>query len=136
MGFGEPPTQLKLLCKTSIIFSNFIVGDYRLRPPHYEPLQQLAATLAPLGASKNFIVLVEGHTDSSGKDLMNQGLSQSRAHEVVNFLRQSNVKVRIIVIPRGEKLPRASNATEAGRAQNRRVEVRVCKLPPPPPIQA
>lgn len=70
-------------------------------------------------------VVIVGHTDSRGSDAYNQRLSEQRANAVADyFLRQGIHPSRLQQIEgRGESQPIADNATEAGRAQNRRVEI-------------
>ncbi|MCK6503225.1 OmpA family protein [Myxococcota bacterium] len=71
-------------------------------------------------------IRVEGHTDSQGDAAANQAISQQRAEAVRNFLVSMGVEgTRIEAIGYGETLPIDSNATEAGRARNRRIEMRV-----------
>lgn len=69
---------------------------------------------------------VSGHTDSVASDTYNQKLSQKRANAVVKYLVAKGIdKARIISIGFGEKKPVATNKTDAGRAQNRRVEIKL-----------
>ncbi|RTR05645.1 OmpA family protein [Halomonas nitroreducens] len=69
-------------------------------------------------------VNIAGHTDSTGEAAYNQQLSERRAQAVGNYLTQSGVaSSRLYMSGYGENQPVASNATEAGRAQNRRVEI-------------
>jgi OOP family OmpA-OmpF porin len=69
-------------------------------------------------------VLIEGHTDSSGSEAYNLDLSQRRAAAVEQMLLLRGVEPhRIVTRGYGEAYPVASNATGAGRQQNRRVEV-------------
>jgi outer membrane protein OmpA-like peptidoglycan-associated protein len=71
---------------------------------------------------------VKGFADSSGNAAMNQKLSMERAQNVIAFLIQDcNVPVRHVIAPgaMGEAAPVASNETASGRAENRRVEVKV-----------
>jgi len=71
-------------------------------------------------------VAVEGHTDSVGTDAYNQRLSQRRAASVREYLVAHGVSAsRLSVAGFGEAKPVASNTTADGRAQNRRVELRV-----------
>jgi len=75
-----------------------------------------------------YLIEVKGYADSSGNAAMNQKLSMDRAQGIVAFLIQNcNVPVRRIVAPgaMGATAPAASNETSQGRAQNRRVEVKV-----------
>jgi outer membrane protein OmpA-like peptidoglycan-associated protein len=72
------------------------------------------------------IVDVYGHTDSTGDDNYNLGLSQRRAVSVATVLANNGIDQRRFYIEgKGEREPIASNATEPGRAQNRRVEIRL-----------
>ena len=71
-------------------------------------------------------VEVAGHTDDIGSESYNQGLSERRAASVAAYLRSRQImSERIIIIGVGEARPVASNSTEAGRAQNRRVELTI-----------
>ena len=70
------------------------------------------------------MILVAGYTDSKGSDAYNQKLSQDRANSVAAYLQTKKVKaVRFETVGFGEKSPIADNATEEGRAMNRRVEL-------------
>lgn len=71
-------------------------------------------------------ILVQGHTDSSGSEAYNQGLSERRADTVSGYLMGRGVSSdRIRARGYGESVPVADNDTAAGRAQNRRVEVSI-----------
>ncbi len=70
------------------------------------------------------VVHVVGHTDSVGSDAYNQTLSEQRAMSVGDYLASYGVpRDRLRTEGRGEREPRADNATEAGRQLNRRVEI-------------
>ncbi len=72
------------------------------------------------------LIVVEGHTDNVGADDMNQGLSERRAMSVGQYLISKGVNSqRVLTAGFGESRPIASNDNEAGRSQNRRVEVRL-----------
>ena len=72
-----------------------------------------------------------GHTDSIGSEAYNLALSERRAQTVVNYLEQRGVSPSIIRAQGlGKSSPVASNATPAGRAQNRRVEITVDSVQP------
>ena len=90
--------------------------------PQFRPvLDDLAVTLNEYNQT---IVEVAGHTDSVGDAAYNQTLSEQRAATVANYLAGRGViRDRMITIGAGETRPIASNDTEAGRAQNRRVEI-------------
>jgi OmpA-OmpF porin, OOP family len=104
---------------------NFNVGSSNVSVKDQEELKKLAQTATGL---TGYIVEVMGYTDSSGSAAMNTKLSEDRAKAVVTYLiQQGNVPVRHIVAPgaMGEYQPAASNETSAGRAENRRVVVKV-----------
>jgi outer membrane protein OmpA-like peptidoglycan-associated protein len=70
------------------------------------------------------IIEVAGHTDSTGSESYNQQLSQRRAQSVADYLRgQGIMNQRMVVRGYGEEFPIASNETDQGRQQNRRVEL-------------
>jgi outer membrane protein OmpA-like peptidoglycan-associated protein len=75
------------------------------------------------------VIEVAGHTDSVGSDADNQSLSDRRASAVASYLGTRNVRTdRIITVGEGERRPVATNDTEAGRQQNRRVELTLVPL--------
>ena len=89
---------------------------------------ELMALAKSAAGMKGYIIEVIGYTDSSGHDAINTKLSEDRARAVITYLmQQGGVPVRHIVAPgaMGEYAPVASNETAAGRAENRRVEVKV-----------
>ena len=70
------------------------------------------------------LVVIAGHTDSTGSDTLNQNLSERRARSVATYLGAAGViKERLEVIGFGETQPVASNDTAAGKELNRRVEM-------------
>ncbi len=74
----------------------------------------------------NTVIHVVGHTDSVGSESYNMTLSQQRADSVVGYFASQGVeRSRLVAAGRGESEPRATNATEAGRQLNRRVEIYV-----------
>ncbi len=75
------------------------------------------------------IVDVYGHTDNTGSDSYNQDLSQRRAVAVATILANQGIDQRRFYIEgKGESSPIASNANEAGRSQNRRVEIQISPI--------
>jgi outer membrane protein OmpA-like peptidoglycan-associated protein len=71
-------------------------------------------------------VVIEGHTDSSGSDAINQPLSERRARAVANEITSQGVDAaRITSTGYGSSQPVADNTTAAGKAANRRVEVAI-----------
>jgi OOP family OmpA-OmpF porin len=79
-----------------------------------------------LQAEASLQVSVEGHTDSRGTEAYNDALSLRRANTVSEYLAEHGVDAgRLSVVGYGESKPVASNDTDDGRAQNRRVELLV-----------
>jgi outer membrane protein OmpA-like peptidoglycan-associated protein len=75
-----------------------------------------------LGKYPDTDLKVEGHTDSQGSEAYNQTLSEKRAKSVADYLKANNIAAsRLTTIGYGETQPVASNDTDEGRAQNRRV---------------
>jgi outer membrane protein OmpA-like peptidoglycan-associated protein len=104
---------------------NFAVGSSVISASDKAALKQLAQSATGL---TGYIIQVKGFADTSGNAAMNQKLSMDRAQEVIAFLLQDcNVPVRHIVAPgaMGTADPTAPNETASGRAENRRVEVKV-----------
>jgi outer membrane protein OmpA-like peptidoglycan-associated protein len=99
----------------------FAFDSSNLQPQFHPVLDDVASTLAEYNQT---VVEVAGHTDSVGTDAYNQTLSVQRAQSVANYLMGKGlVRDRFIVTGAGETHPIASNDTESGRAQNRRVEI-------------
>jgi outer membrane protein OmpA-like peptidoglycan-associated protein len=86
-------------------------------------LSDLAASLQEYEGTE---VLVVGHTDSVGSDAYNQGLSERRAASARSYLIGAGLESgRVRAVGMGENEPIASNDTDAGRQQNRRVEIAI-----------
>jgi OmpA-OmpF porin, OOP family len=105
--------------------AKFASGSTKISKEDMDQLKQLAETAKSL---TGYIVEVTGFADSSGDAAMNTKLSEARAKAVVTYLmQQGGVPVRHIVAPgaMGEYGAGAPNETKAGRAENRRVEVKV-----------
>jgi len=103
----------------------FGVGSSDISAPHQEQLKMLAENAVNL---RGYIIEVMGYADSTGSAAMNTKLSEDRAKAVITYLiQQGNVPMRHIVAPgaMGEYGPAAPNETSLGRAQNRRVEVKI-----------
>ena len=104
----------------------FPINSYQIQPQFHSVLDQVAQTLA---AYPSTLIDVYGHTDPSGGDAINIPLSKNRAEAVANYLASRGVnRTRIATQGFGSSQPIADNGTEAGRAQNRRVELRVVPL--------
>ena len=118
-GIGvERTAQNELKVNVPSDFS-FDVGRSAIKPQMRPVLDQFAAGLDP-----NMRVRIVGHTDSTGSDAINNPLSLDRAHSVRDYLAARGVApTRVDTDGRGSHEPVADNGSEAGRAQNRRVEI-------------
>ena len=75
------------------------------------------------------LIVVSGHTDSSGSDQHNQKLSEERANAVANYLKgQKIISDRLDIVGFGETQPVANNQTVEGRELNRRVEIKLLPI--------
>jgi OmpA-OmpF porin, OOP family len=80
------------------------------------------------GQRFGYMIEVQGYTDNTGDEQYNIGLSQRRAEAVERYLVSKNIPLfRVSIVGLGKDSPIADNKTRDGRAQNRRVEVRVLK---------
>jgi outer membrane protein OmpA-like peptidoglycan-associated protein len=103
----------------------FAVGSAKVSQADIDELKKVAQTATSL---KGYLVEVTGYADSTGSAAMNTTLSENRAKAVVTILMQQGaIPIRHIVAPgaMGEYGSTAPNETAAGRAENRRVEVKV-----------
>jgi outer membrane protein OmpA-like peptidoglycan-associated protein len=80
-----------------------------------------------ISENKGVYIEIQGHTDSTGSDAVNQALGQKRAEAVMMYLyKQYRIPLhRMSVVSLGSSMPVADNGTREGRAQNRRVEILV-----------
>jgi OmpA-OmpF porin, OOP family len=105
--------------------AKFNVGSSKISAQDQEELKKLAETAKGL---TGYIIEVTGYADSTGNAAINTKLSEDRAKAVITCLmQQGNVPIRHIVAPgaMGEYGAAAPNETKAGRAENRRVEVKI-----------
>jgi outer membrane protein OmpA-like peptidoglycan-associated protein len=99
----------------------FDTGKFDLRPTAREKLARLSGIVL---AHPGLNLAVEGHTDSTGSDELNQKLSEQRAGSVrIYLLDQGLPESSLTAAGFGKSMPVADNATAAGRQQNRRVEI-------------
>jgi len=113
-----PPLQaLNTLVSANPIL--FALGSAEIQPESFSTLDALVDILEP----SNVSVSINGHTDSTGDPVLNQNLSQDRARSVLNYLVANGIEEsRLSANGFGPDQPVASNDTEEGRAQNRRIE--------------
>ena len=112
--------EIKLTAPENITFD---LNSYVVKPQFRGTLDSVATVLKTYPDST---IIVSGHTDTSGNDAINNPLSVNRANSVESYLESQGISSsRITSRGYGSKQPIASNATEAGRAQNRRVEIAI-----------
>ncbi len=103
---------------------NNIFFDFDKYTLKAESFPELDRVVKLLKENQDFFIHIDGHTDSIGTDTYNLQLSQKRAEAVRNYLISKGIRAeRISIFGYGASLPVASNATEEGRALNRRVEI-------------
>jgi outer membrane protein OmpA-like peptidoglycan-associated protein len=104
---------------------NFDTGKSTIKPESYPALDEAGEILSRWNELK---IEVGGHTDSQGDEIKNQALSEARAQAVLDYLtaKFSDIKRdQFTAKGYGEGSPIAENNSAAGRAQNRRVELKV-----------
>jgi outer membrane protein OmpA-like peptidoglycan-associated protein len=101
----------------------FDVGSYTLKTDAKNNINELAKVLQKYNDTN---ILIEGHTDNTGGDEMNQKLSENRANAVGNYTKSLGVlSTRMSIQGYGENQPVGDNKTESGRRSNRRVEIAI-----------
>jgi outer membrane protein OmpA-like peptidoglycan-associated protein len=116
--------QLKLDIPSDISFD---VGRYDIKPDMRPVLDRLANSLNQHPVTTIRII---GHTDSTGNDAVNNPLSVNRAAATRDYLAMRGVSSsRMAIDGLGSRQPIADNATAAGRAMNRRVEIFIAEPP-------
>ncbi|HEY0091462.1 MAG TPA: OmpA family protein [Flavobacterium sp.] len=117
----EQVMKLNAYAKT-ILFNS---GKATFKAETFPVLQAIAGILKEFPTSR---FIIEGHTDSDGKEAMNQTLSENRAAAVKNYLIENGIAAdRLNSAGYGESKPIDTNKTAKGKANNRRVEVRLIK---------
>lgn len=108
-------------CRIPLYGVLFDFNQATLKPESASVLSRAQALLAARGAEP---VEIQGHTDNVGSDAANLSLSKARAQAVRGWLVDHGIAAsRLTTVGYGETQPRASNDDDAGRAQNRRVEL-------------
>ena len=111
---------IKLTFNSQLLFD---FGKSDLMESNKKDLQKFAETLKQYPDTE---LLIVGHTDNAGSESFNQTLSEQRASAVSNQLTNSGVSSsRVKTEGKGESQSTATNETESGRAQNRRVEIAI-----------
>jgi outer membrane protein OmpA-like peptidoglycan-associated protein len=99
----------------------FNLGSARLSAESGVVLDRLVTTLTD---NPSLNITISGHTDNTGDAGFNKTLSASRAKSVLDYLAKKGISAdRLTAVGLGDTQPRANNGTQAGRRQNRRIEV-------------
>jgi len=123
VGVVRNGNNLSLIMPSNITFAT---DQDQINAGFYPTLNAVSTVLRKYNRT---LVDVNGHTDSTGDDNHNYRLSERRALSVANYLTsQGNDPRRFSVLGFGETQPIASNSTESGRAQNRRVEIQLAPI--------
>jgi outer membrane protein OmpA-like peptidoglycan-associated protein len=119
---GKPVVKIEKVIDRLTLRVNFNFNKSDIRESEVAELQKAVRFIRKYPGAK---VRLEGHTDSIDSEEYNQALSERRAEAVKNYLvkEEAAEKSKISTVGYGESRPVASNDTEEGRAQNRRVEV-------------
>jgi outer membrane protein OmpA-like peptidoglycan-associated protein len=123
--YGCPVIEAVVVEKVNKAAQNifFATGSSKLLAKSFKSLQEVAAIMKE---NPSFKVSIEGHTDNTGGEELNQKLSESRAASVKDYLLQNGVdESKISSKGFGPSVPIADNKTAAGRAKNRRVEMKL-----------
>lgn len=111
---------------TKVVFNADTFFDFdkdTLKPEGRQLLDQVASQVSSINLET---IIAVGHTDWTGPETYNQGLSERRAASVKNYLVGKGIDPnRIYTEGKGEAEPIADNRTREGRAQNRRVEIEI-----------
>jgi OOP family OmpA-OmpF porin len=112
---------MELTQRRQELLVNFDYNRSEVKPQYDNEIEDFAEFMEVYG---NTNVVIEGHTDSRGSDAYNQALSERRANAVRDELVNENgiAAERVSTVGYGESRPVSSNDTDAGRAQNRRIE--------------
>ncbi len=106
----------------------FEPGSATVASESRDALNQIADILRECGPIR---MEIQGHTDSQGREEMNQQLSQGRAQSILNELRARRIPTSSFsAVGYGETQPIADNETEEGREENRRIEFRLIRPEP------
>lgn len=124
-----PKPQVRYVTKTLSLNesagANFGFDKDTLTNNAQQQLSSFAATVRNSNIKPSNVSVI-GHTDSTGPESYNQTLSERRANSVASYLSTQGIDRRTMQISgRGETQPIANNKTRAGRAENRRVDIRV-----------
>ncbi|PWN05549.1 OmpA family protein [Rhodohalobacter mucosus] len=114
----------------AVSFDSGILFSFDSAALRQESIDNLQKLTEIINRDDNTILLIVGHTDSVGDEMYNLGLSERRAQSAAEYMiEQGLAPSRIEIEGRGEYEPIADNDTDAGRQENRRVEVAIYASP-------
>lgn len=118
--FGCPEIQKKINELAKSVYFNS--GTANISPKALKPLDEVIDILKANPSAK---LTIEGHTDNSGTADLNKKLSQKRADAIATYLEKKGIDAsRLTATGYGAEKPMADNKTAAGKAKNRRVELK------------
>lgn len=123
--FGCPVIDIVIVEKINKAANNifFATGSAKLLAKSFNSLKEVAQIMKD---NPSYKIDIDGHTDNTGSDELNQRLSESRTNAVKQYLIENSIdESRIVATGYGEDKAIADNTTAAGRAKNRRVEMKL-----------
>jgi len=127
--FNLDPIAVATIAENVTIVLNNVFFDFDKATLKSESFPELNRVVTLMTEKPNMQIEISGHTDTSGPDQYNLGLSERRAKAVMKYFSDKGVpKDRMTVLFFGETKPTESNETKEGRKKNRRVEFKILKL--------
>jgi outer membrane protein OmpA-like peptidoglycan-associated protein len=127
--FNLDPIAVATIAENVTIVLNNVFFDFDKATLKSESFPELNRVVTLMTDKPNMQIEISGHTDTSGPDQYNLGLSERRAKAVMKYFSDKGVpKERMTVLFFGETKPTESNDTKEGRKKNRRVEFKILKL--------
>ncbi len=113
--------------KTNELEVNFISDSYEIQEIEKAKINVFLTTF--LNEKFSYKIAITGHTDNEGSSNYNKKLSQNRSNEIANYLEQNGfLKLQFLIDSKGFFEPKTTNATEDGKAENRRVKLVFTKI--------
>ena len=120
----EKPPEPEKTCVPRVVILKGVNFDHdkaSLKPESYPVLD---SNIEILKTNPKITIIIVGHTDGDGSAAYNQRLSLARAKTVMKYFNERGISAdRMTAVGKGAAIPIASNVSEAGRAQNRRIEI-------------
>ncbi|AYB30475.1 OmpA family protein [Chryseolinea soli] len=127
--FNLDPIAVATIAENVTIVLNNVFFDFDKATLKSESFPELNRVVTLMTEKPNMQIEISGHTDTSGPEQYNLGLSERRAKAVMKYFSDKGVpKDRMTVLFFGETKPTESNETKEGRKKNRRVEFKILKL--------